>query len=147
MQGLPLKKRTLTPWIGIDASFVPVGLAGFVYLVTNVLTSKAYIGKKFFWAKTHKKVKGKKRRKLIVKESDWRTYRSSSDGLKRVIDEQGLESFRFEILSLHRTRAQVNYEEIRQQFIRDVLYSKLDSGDFAYLNLCILNRYYRGKTK
>lgn len=120
-----------------------MGFEGFVYLVVNLLTNRKYIGRKYFWAKTRKKVKGRKNRKLTVKESDWRSYKSSSDDLKADIAKYGEASFQFTILEMFKTRAQTNYAEIRQQFIRDVLYSKLDSGDFAYYNTNILGRYYR----
>jgi hypothetical protein len=139
-----LEKR-LTDWIGIDAGFTPVGLSGFVYLVVNLLTNQKYIGKKYFSSRLRKKIPGKKRRKLCIKESDWRYYKSSSDDLKADIAKYGEASFQFTILETFKTRAQVNYAEIRWLFVKDVLYSRLPSGEFEFYNKCILNRYYRGK--
>ncbi len=138
-------KKVLTDWIGLPTNFTPVGLEGFVYLVVNTSSQIKYVGRKYFWAKTRKKVKGRKRRKLVVKESDWRTYKSSSEDLKKAIAMHGVEAFEFRVLQLFKTRAQTNYAEIREMFLRDVLYSRLPSGEYEYFNGCILSRYYRGK--
>ncbi len=138
-----MTKKTLTPWLGISSDFSPEGLAGFVYMVVNVLTKRRYIGRKYFTAKTSKKVRGRKRRQRTYKESDWRYYKSSSEDLKADIARLGPEAFEFSILSLHKTRAETNYEETRQHFIRDVLYAKLLSGEYEFYNTCILHRYWR----
>jgi hypothetical protein len=132
-------KKSITPWQGIPKDFSPEGLEGFVYLIVNTLSLKKYIGKKFFWSKRRKKVKGKKRRKLEVTESDWRYYESSSEALKADIRKFGKDKFTFEILSKHTTRGKTNYAETRELFRRDVLVSE------DYYNDCIINRYYRGR--
>jgi hypothetical protein len=136
-------KKVLTHWIGIPEDFSPEGLSGFVYLIVNTLSNKKYVGRKYLWSKTSCKIKGKSRRKRTVKESDWRTYKSSSDDLKADIARLGPDAFTFAILSIHKTRAEVNYAEVKEQFSRDVLYAKLPDGNFEYYNSCILNRYYR----
>ena len=41
---------------------VPENAYGYVYLITNNLTGRKYIGKKLFWFKKTKVVKGKKKR-------------------------------------------------------------------------------------
>ena len=41
---------------------VPENAYGYVYLITNNVTGKKYIGKKLFWFKKTKTVKGKKKR-------------------------------------------------------------------------------------
>jgi hypothetical protein len=51
---------------------------GFVYLLTNRLTGKKYVGCKKFRFKTSKKVAGKKRRVRGFKESDWKDYYGSN---------------------------------------------------------------------
>jgi len=138
-----LSKKVPTNWIGLPDNFNVKEWEGFVYLVRNTLTGQGYIGRKYFWAKTRQKVKGRTRRKRIVKESDWRFYKSSSEELKRDISRLGLGVFEFHVLSLHRTRGETNYCEVKEQFVRDVLYSKLPSGEYEYLNNCILSRYHR----
>ena len=49
---------------------------GFVYLITNTLTGRKYIGKKFFYSSKTKVVKGKKKKFKV--SSDWKTYYGSS---------------------------------------------------------------------
>jgi hypothetical protein len=128
-------KRPQTCWIGLPKGFHPLGYEGFCYLVVNTLTQRKYIGRKYFW-------KGRPRKKGR-KESDWEYYRSSSDELRADIEELGIENFKFYILSLHKTRGECNYTEIKEQFSRDVLYSKLPSGEYEYYNGCIMHRFYR----
>ena len=53
---------------------------GFVYVITNKKTRKAYIGCKQYW--TYRK--GKKK-----KESNWKVYAGSSKHLKEDIDKFG----------------------------------------------------------
>ena len=53
---------------------------GFVYVITNQVTGKKYIGKKFFYSAKTKQIKGKK--KKIKVPSDWQTYYGSNEELK-----------------------------------------------------------------
>ena len=59
------------------------------------------------------------------------------------VNQIGRESFRREILSLHTTLGQVNYEETRQLFLHNVLTEALDDGTPKYYNSNILGRYMR----
>ena len=112
---------------------------GFVYRITNTTTGKSYIGRKYFVQK--RKPKGGKRR--VTSESNWKQYYGSSDELKQDIRRDGKNTFKREILSLHRTLGKVNYEETKQLFLHNVLAEKLDDGSPAYYNNNILGRYYR----
>ena len=112
---------------------------GFVYEITNLVNQRRYIGRKYFWQK--RKPRGGKRR--VTSESDWKKYYGSCPELKDDIKVFGKESFKREILSLHRTPGRVNYEETRQLFLHDVLTEALDNGTPAYYNSNILGRYYR----
>ena len=112
---------------------------GFVYRITNTTSSKSYIGRKYFVQK--RKPKGGKRR--VTSESNWKQYYGSSDELKQDIRRDGKNTFKREILSLHRTLGKVNYEETKQLFLHNVLAEKLDDGSPAYYNNNILGRYYR----
>ena len=112
---------------------------GFVYEITNLVNQRRYIGRKYFWQK--RKPRGGKRR--VTSESDWKRYYGSCPELKDDIKVFGKESFKREILSLHRTPGRVNYEETRQLFLHDVLTEALDNGTPAYYNSNILGRYYR----
>ena len=112
---------------------------GFVYRITNTTNSKSYIGRKYFVQK--RKPKGGKRR--VTSESNWKQYYGSSDELKQDIRRDGKNTFKREILSLHKTLGKVNYEETKQLFLHNVLAEKLDDGSPAYYNSNILGRYYR----
>ena len=96
----------------------PEGYFGFVYLITNIKSGKKYIGRKYFGTTRRIKVVGKKRRKVIRKDSNWRDYTGSSKDLNQDIKELGMWQFRFEILILGRTKGQVNYleENIHHRF-------------------------------
>lgn len=95
---------------------------GFVYLITNTTNNKKYIGKKFFWSRKRKSVKGKSKR--IVVESDWKSYWSSSDELKNDVKVLGEENFTREILHLCLNKGTANYLEAKEQFINGVLENK-----------------------
>jgi hypothetical protein len=107
---------------------VPSKAFGFVYMITNTITSKMYIGRKYFVSKRRKKVKGKKRRTIVRTETDWSTYTGSSKTLNKDIAKTGKDKFTFEILVLGETRGQVNYleENIHHKFhvvARDKFYN------------------------
>tara|TARA_B100000530_G_C15650329_1_gene365984 strand:- start:92 stop:514 length:423 start_codon:yes stop_codon:yes gene_type:complete len=130
------------PWIFKGSVFDSDDIGdhyGFVYCITNTTTGKSYIGRKYFVQK--RKPKGGKRR--VTSESNWKQYYGSSDELKRDIKENGRDTFRREILSLHTTLGRTNYEETRQLFLNEVLTKRLTDGSPAYYNSNILGRYYR----
>ena len=89
----------------------PEGYFGFVYIITNLKSGRKYIGRKYFGTTRRVKVAGKKRRKVIRKDSNWREYTGSSKELNQDIKQLGMWQFRFEILILGRTKGQVNYLE------------------------------------
>ena len=92
---------------------------GFVYTITNLLSGKQYIGKKFFWSTKRKQVN--KVRKRIKVESDWKEYWSSSDEVKSDVERLGKENFKREIIHLCKNKGTVNYLEAKEQFTRNVL--------------------------
>ena len=110
---------------------------GFVYRITNLQTSKQYIGRKYFTQR--RKPRGGKRR--VTSESDWKKYYGSSPELKEDVKRFGKSIFRREIISLHKTLGKTNYAETRQLFLNDVLTEALDDGTPAYYNSNILGRY------
>ena len=54
---------------------LPEDCEAFVYLITNLIDHKKYVGKKLAKFKTTKNpLKGRKNKRRGTKESDWRTY-------------------------------------------------------------------------
>jgi hypothetical protein len=107
---------------------IPEGYIGFVYLITNTITGKKYIGKKLFYFskvkyKTHVQKNGKKVKKKIKSliDSDWQEYWGSSENLHKDIEKLGKENFTREILYFCKTKAELSYTESREQFDRRVL--------------------------
>lgn len=94
---------------------------GFVYLITNIQTGKKYIGKKLFWHKKTRQVKGKKKRYLA--ESDWKTYFGSSKSLQEDVQQLGEDQFKREILHLCKNKGECSYFEAHEQFARAVLHN------------------------
>lgn len=92
---------------------------GFVYCITNLETGRCYIGKKLFWNRKTRQVKGKKKRYLA--ESDWRDYWGSNDELKADIEKLGIDKFTRVILHLCPSKGECNYMEAKVQFELDVL--------------------------
>jgi len=119
-------------WIyqGQVVNELPEDCIGFVYLITNVVTGRKYIGKKLakFSKTTYKTVKlkngNKKKKKIRGKiESDWQTYYGSSVELTADIAKIGIDNFTREILHYCKSKAETSYIEAREQFDRKVLES------------------------
>lgn len=92
---------------------------GFVYRITNTITGKMYIGKKFFYSSKTKQVKGKKKRFKV--ESDWQTYYGSNEELKKDVTIHGREKIKREIIHLCKTKGECGYLEAKEQFVNGVL--------------------------
>ena len=109
---------------------LPDDCIGFVYLITNNLSGRKYIGKKLakFSKTTYKIVKQKngtkKRKKIRSKiDSDWREYYGSSPELTADVIKLGTENFTREILYYCKSKSECSYIEAREQFTRKVLES------------------------
>jgi hypothetical protein len=109
---------------------LPEDCVGFVYLITNNLTGRRYIGKKLakFSKTTYKTVtlkNGNKKRKRIKSkiDSDWQLYYGSNDQLNQDIERLGADNFTREILFYCRSKAECSYVEAREQFKNQVLES------------------------
>lgn len=94
---------------------------GFVYVITNLVSGRKYIGKKFFYSQKTKIVKGKKKKLKVA--SDWQTYYGSNEELKKDVIMHGQEQFKREIIHLCLTKGTAGYLEAKEQFINGVLES------------------------
>jgi hypothetical protein len=107
----------------IDPKYV-----GFVYLITNLVTGKRYIGKKLAkFSKTTTKTVTlksgvKKKKKVRSKtDSDWKTYWSSSKDVQADVKQLGENKFRRDILMFCLTKGTATYYEAKFQFYHEVL--------------------------
>ncbi len=114
-------------------------LFGFVYRITNLQNGRQYIGRKYFQQHRKPRDGGRKR----TSESDWKAYYGSSKELTEDRKLLGSNCFKREILSLHTTKGQVNFEETKQLFLHNVLTETLDGKIPLYYNSNILGRYMR----
>lgn len=115
---------------GAIVEVLPEDCIGFVYLITNTVTGRKYIGKKLakFSKTSYKVVKQKngvkKKKKIKSKvESDWQTYYGSNDVLNEDVNNLGKDKFTREILFYCNSKAQCSYIEAREQFTHKVLES------------------------
>jgi hypothetical protein len=115
---------------GTSVDSLPEDCIGFVYIITNTITGRKYIGKKLakFSKTSYKTVKlknGTKKKKKIRSKinSDWMDYYGSSDELNKDILTLGKENFTREILHYCKSKAHTSYLEAKEQFDRKVLES------------------------
>lgn len=129
---------------------LPEDCVGFVYLITNKISGRKYIGKKLakFSKTTYKTVKlkngNKKKKKIRGKiESDWKTYYGSSPELSKDIELLGSENFTREILFYCKSKAETSYVEAREQFTRHVL----ESDDYynGHIQVRVHGSHIKGK--
>ena len=86
----------------------------FVYLITDLENNKKYIGQKMFYTK--KPVTKNKVTKKVTCESDWKKYFSSSETLKKVVEEKGSSQLIREIIYICCSKGQANYLETKLHF-------------------------------
>lgn len=92
---------------------------GFVYIITNMISNKKYIGKKFFYSSKTKQVNKKKKRIKIP--SDWKCYYGSNSELQNDVKTLGEENFTREIIHLCKSKGVCGYLEAKEQFTHRVL--------------------------
>jgi hypothetical protein len=116
---------------GLPVEELPEDCVGFVYLITNCISGRKYIGKKLakFAKTTYKVVKlknGTKKKKRIRSKinSDWQTYYGSNEELNKDVAALGADQFTREIMYYCRSKAECSYIEAREQFTHKVLESQ-----------------------
>jgi len=116
---------------GLPVQELPEDCVGFVYIITNLVSGRKYIGKKLakFAKTTYKVVKlkngTKKKKKIRSKiDSDWQTYYGSNDELNKDVAALGADQFTREIMYYCRSKAECSYIEAREQFTHKVLESQ-----------------------
>jgi hypothetical protein len=98
---------------------------GFIYEICNTVTNRKYIGKKQCISKLKRKpLKGRKNKRIELKESDWKVYTGSSNELNADIEKYGKDKFRFTILHFCGSKWELGYREIKEQIHRDVILSQ-----------------------
>lgn len=101
---------------------IPVGTYGFLYEITNTTNNRKYIGKKQMQSiRKLPPLKGKKRKRRKVIDTDWKTYTGSSDALNKDIELLGKDAFSFKIIKLCCSKSELAYYEAKIQFENDVL--------------------------
>lgn len=91
----------------------------FVYKITNLVSGRKYIGKKLFKFSRVTTQKGKRKKKVV--DSDWKTYWSSSEEVKKDVSSLGEDKFLREILYLCKNKGTASYLEAKLQMLYEVL--------------------------
>lgn len=121
-----------------DISDFPENTFGFIYEVTHIPTGKKYIGKKvLFFNKKMPPLKGKKRKRITTKESDWKTYYGSQAEIKTLVKENKEQDFKREILQFASTKKLLTYYELKYLCIKGVI-----EPDSNYFNDNILGKFF-----
>lgn len=98
------------------------GYVGFVYVITNLITGRKYIGKKKLTKKqTRPPLKGTKRKRVTIITSDWRDYYGSNDELNSDVQKLGEENFERRIIRFCKTLGECSYFEAKEQFATDAI--------------------------
>ncbi len=123
-------------WVryGTEEPFVPnLDKFGFVYLITNTKTTKAYVGCKQYFSM------GKKKRK-----HKWEIYTGSSKYLNADIEKIGKEHFTFEVIAEYKNKRSLRYYEMYYQVKWKVLTSTIEGTDEpAFYNSYVGGKFYR----
>ena len=119
-----------SPWIykGEPVYEIDEKYIGFVYIIKNNVTGKAYIGKKLSkFSKTNIKTvtlkNGTKKKKKIRSkiDSDWKTYWSSSKEVQEDVKTLGFDKFSREVLMFCLSKGTASYFEAKYQMQHEVL--------------------------
>ena len=139
-----------------EISDMPANTYGFIYEVVHIPTGKKYIGKKVLYFERNKRL-GKRAleqlklerkekgiggrtplKQKVITESDWKTYYGSHEDIKKILKEDGPDSFKRTILEYVPNKKLLTYYECKYLFIKEVLENRDN-----YINDNILGKFYR----
>lgn len=132
-----------------DESFDINEYEGYIYMTTILDTGRKYIGKKNFFHNTNVKLgkkelanlptaRGKKpSKKLVTKESDWKTYYGSAQEIKDSVKQYPKERITRTLIRLCKSKKELTYYECKYLFDYNVL--EPNSG---FINDNILGKFY-----
>lgn len=113
---------------------LPEETIGFIYVIQNPDTDQWYVGKKSIYShRTLPPLKGTKRKRKVVKESDWIKYQSSNKTVKEWISPIKT------ILKYCTTKKQLTYWENKALYCKDALL------DDKCLNDNISGKFFKGE--
>ncbi len=121
-------------WVRYDTGepFVPnLDKFGFIYIITNTQTTKAYVGcKQYFTGK--KKI-----------HSKWEKYTGSSKYLNEDIKKIGKKHFTFEVIAEYKNKRSLRYYEMYYQVKWNVLTATIEGSDEpAFYNSYVGGKFY-----
>ncbi len=126
-----------THWKGLTPK--PDNFFGFVYIISNNIDDRKYIGKKQYWMSKPKSPKSKTTDRTSPKwnpkhwkESTWKTYTGSSKELNADIKKLGKKNFDFEIVGQYEARGSLYYGEVEWQVKLNCLTEKHKNGRYYY---------------
>jgi len=101
--------------------YINAGMIGFVYEITDISNNMKYIGKKLLLSKRKlPPLKGQKRKRTKIIESDWSIYHGSSETVKEQVELRP-DDFHREILEFAKSKGVLNYIEMKHQILKEVL--------------------------
>ena len=124
--------------IKVTEENTPEGAIGFVYKIIHIPTGKFYIGKKSLsQTRRLKPLKGKVRKRVVRKASDWEKYYSSNEWIKSEVKEGRGGDFEREIIQFCFSKKSLTYWEVWWQFKLDVL------ADPQSINENLMGKFFR----
>ena len=119
-------------WYNSGKPFIPnEDKFGFVYIITNTKTTKAYVGCKQYYIGKSKK------------QSKWQTYIGSSKYLKEDIKKIGKKHFTFEVIAEYKNKRSLRYYEMYYQVKWNVLTATIEGSDErAYYNSYVGGKFF-----
>ena len=119
-------------WYNSGKPFIPnEDKFGFVYIITNTKTTKAYVGCKQYYIGKSKK------------QSKWQTYIGSSKYLREDIKKIGKKHFIFEVIAEYKNKRSLRYYEMYYQVKWNVLMATIEgSNERAYYNAYVGGKFF-----